>query len=63
LQGDDSRKQAVQELSRGYISRYERWDAARPGAGMDAKADVWRKKLDAFKKGGAQPAAEGLCSK
>ncbi len=63
LQGDDPGKQAVEELSRGYVARYERWDTARPGAGTDAKAKVWRKKLDALKKDGAQPAAEVLSGK
>jgi eukaryotic-like serine/threonine-protein kinase len=62
-QGDDPGKQAVEDLARGYIALYERWDSARPGAGMDAKADVWRKKLDALKKGGTQQAAELLSGK
>jgi eukaryotic-like serine/threonine-protein kinase len=51
LQGDAPAGKPVEQLTQGYIALYEQWQA------HDAQADVWRKKLDALKKGSMQPAA------
>lgn len=47
----------VGELAQAYIGLYDQWQTAQPGAGHAAKADAWRKKLDALMKGTLQPAA------
>jgi eukaryotic-like serine/threonine-protein kinase len=62
-QGYNSNKQPVEQLVQGYIALYEQWHAARPGTGLDTKAELWRKKLQALKKSGTQPAAAVLSGK
>jgi hypothetical protein len=60
-QGYNPNPEPVRELAQAYIALYDAWNADRPGAGMKAKADAWRIKLDVVNKAGAGRAA-GLLS-
>jgi eukaryotic-like serine/threonine-protein kinase len=59
-QGYNPNPQPVHELVETYIALYDAWNADRPDAGLKAKADAWRTKLNAVNKAGAVRAAEVL---
>ncbi len=56
-QGYNPNPKPVRELVEAYIALYDAWNADRPGAGLKAKADAWRTKLDAVNKASAGRAA------